>query len=80
MRKPRPMALVCCVMLSACGVADTTPTVSGGPTYLDVGGAFLEADGTISNAVMYDFLHPTALGYQRWAAAMGPALDRLMKP
>ena len=34
MRKLRPMALVCCVMLSACGVADTTPTVPGGPTYL----------------------------------------------
>ena len=49
-------------------------------TYLDVGGAFLEADGAISNAVMYDFLHPTALGYQKWVAAMGPALDRLMKP
>jgi len=29
---------------------------------------------------MYDFLHPTALGYQKWVAAMGPALDRLMKP
>ncbi len=48
-------------------------------TYLDISGVLVEADGSISSAVMYDFLHPTALGYQKWAAAMGPTLDRLTK-
>jgi lysophospholipase L1-like esterase len=52
----------------------------GAVTYLDISRVFLEPDGSISNTVMYDFLHPTALGYQKWAASMRPALDRLMKP
>jgi lysophospholipase L1-like esterase len=51
-----------------------------GVTYLDISPAFLEADGSISNTVMDDFLHPTALGYRKWTAAMGPTFDRLMKP
>jgi lysophospholipase L1-like esterase len=49
-----------------------------GVTYLDIGKTFLEADGSISTAVMYDFLHPTAKGYAMWAAAMEPTLSRLM--
>jgi putative ABC transport system permease protein len=47
-------------------------------TFLDLGAKFLEADGTISADVMYDFLHPSAKGYAIWAAAMGPVLDRLL--
>jgi lysophospholipase L1-like esterase len=50
-----------------------------GVTYLDVGKTFLEADGSISTDVMYDFLHPTTKGYAMWAAAMAPTLNRLMK-
>ncbi len=49
-----------------------------GVTYLDIGHVFLEPDGSISKDVMYDFLHPSALGYDRWSAAMKPTLDRLM--
>jgi lysophospholipase L1-like esterase len=49
-----------------------------GVTYLDVGASFLGVDGTISREVMYDFLHPTASGYQLWAAAMTSTLERLM--
>jgi lysophospholipase L1-like esterase len=49
-----------------------------GVTYLDIGHVFLEPDGSISRDVMYDFLHPSALGYARWSAAMKPTLDRLM--
>jgi lysophospholipase L1-like esterase len=49
-----------------------------GVTYLDIGHAFLEPDGSISKDVMYDFLHPSALGYARWSAAMKPTLDLLM--
>jgi lysophospholipase L1-like esterase len=49
-----------------------------GVTYLDIGRVFLEPDGSISKDVMYDFLHPSALGYARWSAAMKPTLDRLL--
>jgi lysophospholipase L1-like esterase len=49
-----------------------------GVTYLDIGQIFLEPDGSISKDVMYDFLHPSALGYARWATAMKPTLDRLL--
>jgi lysophospholipase L1-like esterase len=49
-----------------------------GVTFLDIGATFLEADGSISPDVMYDFLHPTAKGYAIWSAAMAPALDRLL--
>jgi lysophospholipase L1-like esterase len=50
----------------------------GGVTYLDLGKTFVQPDGTISEDVMYDFLHPTAKGYEMWAAAMSPTLNRLM--
>ncbi len=50
-----------------------------GVSYLDVGKVFLEADGSISPEVMNDYLHPTALGYERWAAAMEPTLVRLLE-
>ena len=47
-------------------------------TYLDIGLVFLEADGAILPEVMSDYLHPTELGYERWASAMEPALKRLL--
>jgi lysophospholipase L1-like esterase len=47
--------------------------------YLDIGGKFLDADGTISKDVMADQLHPTEKGYQIWADAMNPTLDAMMK-
>jgi lysophospholipase L1-like esterase len=47
-------------------------------TYLDIGDRFLTADRSISREIMYDFLHPTAKGYEIWAAAMGPTLTRLL--
>ncbi len=49
-----------------------------GVTYLDIGKAFLEPDGSIPVAVMYDYLHPTAEGYRRWAEAMEPTLADLL--
>ena len=42
--------------------------------YLDMGHVFLEEDGTISKAIMPDFLHLSPQGYQRWAEAIEPAL------
>ena len=47
-------------------------------TYLDIGDRFLTADRSISKDVMYDFLHPTAKGYEIWSAAMEPTLTRLL--
>lgn len=47
-------------------------------TYLDIGKVFLEPDGSISPAIMNDYLHPTEAGYERWAAAMEPVLKRLL--
>lgn len=49
-----------------------------GVTFLDVGGKFIGADGTISKELMYDFLHPTAKGYEVLAAAMEPTLAKLL--
>lgn len=49
-----------------------------GITYLDIGASFLSTDGTISKDVMYDFLHPSARGYELWASAMSATLERLL--
>lgn len=48
-------------------------------TYLDIGPKFLAADGTLSRDIMPDLLHPNEKGYQIWADAMGPTLDKLLK-
>ena len=42
--------------------------------YLDIGKAFLSADGTISNKIMPDYLHLSGRGYRLWADAMEPTL------
>jgi beta-glucosidase len=46
--------------------------------FLDVNGAFLTPDGTLSKTIMPDLLHPNEAGYAIWAKAMQPELDRLM--
>ena len=50
-----------------------------GVRYLDLGDRFLEPDGTIAKTVFYDYLHPAAAGYQRWADAMRPVLAQMME-
>ncbi len=50
-----------------------------GVTFLDIGGQFVAADGSISADVMDDYLHPTAKGYAIWSAAMAPTLERLLR-
>ena len=42
--------------------------------YLDIGPAFLEADGTLTEQVMPDALHLSQGGYRRWAEAIEPVL------
>ena len=47
--------------------------------YLDINAAFLAPDGSLSRDIMPDLLHPNAEGYRRWARAMQPTLERLMR-
>jgi lysophospholipase L1-like esterase len=54
----------------------------GGKTvkYLDIGSKFVQEDGTISKAIMPDFLHLSPKGYQIWADAVkGPIHELLGK-
>lgn len=47
--------------------------------FLDIGHIFLEEDGTISTEILRDSLHLSEKGYQRWAKAMNPTLQRMLK-
>ncbi|MEZ0298483.1 MAG: GDSL-type esterase/lipase family protein, partial [Candidatus Methylacidiphilales bacterium] len=46
--------------------------------FLDIGGKFLQPDGSISKEVMPDGLHPAGPGYQIWADAMQPLLLEML--
>jgi lysophospholipase L1-like esterase len=46
--------------------------------FLDIGQAFLDADGTISREIMPDFLHLTRRGYRIWAEAMEPTVWEML--
>jgi lysophospholipase L1-like esterase len=46
--------------------------------YMDIGDKFLEADGTLPDDVMPDHLHPSAKGYEIWAAAIEPKVAELL--
>lgn len=47
--------------------------------WLDLKDQFLESDGTLSREIMPDLLHPNGKGYQIWADAMQPEIERLLK-
>ncbi len=44
--------------------------------YLDFGSRLIEADGSISMEVMPDFLHLSERGYEIWAEAIAPTLNK----
>lgn len=46
--------------------------------YKDIGSVFLEKDGSLSKAIMPDFLHLSRQGYQRWADAIEPTIWSLL--
>ncbi|MGC3991186.1 MAG: GDSL-type esterase/lipase family protein [Chthoniobacteraceae bacterium] len=46
--------------------------------YLDFGAKFLATDGTLGADIMPDFLHPSAKGYQIWADAITPVLEKYL--
>ncbi len=62
-------------------VNDILSKLDNGKTvrYLDVGKAFLDANGDVPPEIMPDGLHPNAHGYDLWYAAMKPLLDQMMK-
>jgi len=45
-------------------------------TYLDIGDKFLQPDGTLSKEIMPDLLHPNEKGYQIWADAIAPEIEK----
>jgi len=45
-------------------------------TYLDIGAKFLQPDGTLTPDIMPDFLHPSAKGYEIWANAITPVVQK----
>ena len=44
--------------------------------YVDFGDKFLSPDGSLSPDIMPDYLHPNAKGYQIWADAIQPVIDK----
>lgn len=46
--------------------------------YLDINSTFLDDDGTLPKSVMPDLLHPNAKGYEMWAEAMEPTIQKLL--
>ncbi|MEL6898042.1 MAG: sulfatase/phosphatase domain-containing protein, partial [Planctomycetota bacterium] len=46
--------------------------------YLDIGKKFLDEKGTLSRDIMPDLLHLNAKGYEIWANALDPLLNRLL--
>jgi lysophospholipase L1-like esterase len=54
------------------------PLGTGDPrvSYVDISPKLIEADGTISKEMMPDSVHPTAKGYDIWADAIQPLIDR----
>jgi len=47
--------------------------------YLDISSSFLDKNGTLSKKIMPDLLHPDVKGYDLWAKAMQPHLEKLLK-
>ena len=47
--------------------------------FMDIGGKFLEADGTLPPAMFPDQLHPNQNGYQIWADELLPVLGASLK-
>jgi len=46
--------------------------------FLDIGQALTQPDGTLSKDILPDFLHLSPQGYEIWARAVTPTLNRLM--
>lgn len=49
-------------------------------TYLDIGAKFLQPDGTLTTEIMPDLLHPSPKGYEIWAQAIAPEIEKYFPP
>jgi beta-glucosidase len=47
--------------------------------FLDISKSLMSPDGIVSRDIMPDLLHPNEKGYEIWAKAMAPTLQRLMQ-
>ena len=47
--------------------------------FLDIGGKFLQPDGSLTKEIMPDFLHLSVKGYQIWGDAISAKLAELMR-
>lgn len=45
--------------------------------YMDLGDKFLQSDGTLNHDLMPDFLHPNSKGYEVWADAIRPVIEKV---
>lgn len=64
-------------------VADATKQFStldedSGVTFLDIGYAFTRSTGTLRTTLMPDLLHLTPGGYEIWAKAIKPSVEKLL--
>lgn len=48
-------------------------------TFLNLTQNFLSEDGTLSREVMHDFLHLTPRGFETWAEAINPQVERWLR-
>ena len=48
-------------------------------SYMDIGNAFLQPDGTLPKEIMPDLLHPNEKGYQIWSEAIEAKGKELLK-
>ncbi|HEV3447865.1 MAG TPA: GDSL-type esterase/lipase family protein, partial [Gemmataceae bacterium] len=46
--------------------------------YVDFGSAYLQADGSIASPLMPDYIHPSLLGYEIYAAAVWQPLLQML--
>jgi len=46
---------------------------------MDIGEKFLEKDGSMTKAVMYDYLHLSKKGYEIWAEAVTPPVKKMLE-
>jgi lysophospholipase L1-like esterase len=51
----------------------------GAVEYMDISAKYLEADGSISQEVMHDFLHLTPDGYDIWADAISSKVKEIVR-
>jgi lysophospholipase L1-like esterase len=47
-------------------------------TFVNFGSIFLQPDGTISSSMMFDYLHPTELGYLELTANLLPVIEQTL--